>query len=30
MMRDSDETAVSKAAMTSSVAMAAMAAMDGQ
>lgn len=30
MMRDSDETAVSKAAMTSSVAMAAMAVMDGQ
>ena len=30
MMRDSDETAVSKAAMTSSVAMAAMTAMDGQ
>lgn len=30
MMRDSDDTAVSKAAMTSSVAMAAMAAMDGQ
>lgn len=30
MMRDSDDTAVSKAAMTSSVAMAAMTAMDGQ
>lgn len=30
MMRDSDETAVSKTAMTSSVAMAAMTAMDGQ
>ena len=30
MMRDSDETAVSKAAMTSSVEMAAMTAMDGQ
>ncbi len=30
MMRDSDETAVSKAAMTSSVAMAAMTAMGGQ
>lgn len=30
MMRDSDETAVSKAAMTSSVAMVAMTAMDGQ